>query len=327
MELDSRRRLWGVPLILLTVALLKGSALSSLFFTNMGLLSLVPAFCGIEAAQCAAPVSQETIGWFERALRAWPENQQARWYLSLAHFLGQDEARAADVWPDSSPYSPDAFELGKSAKAAERIDAALFWFAVGSHFEDAAGDRSLIALGRLCQRQYAFQSALLPRSQRLCEPYWYPADRNLLINGQFDRGLAGWVDLIASDESGVVYSVEETTGSQGPCLKIVGKREGYHGGKFQSLTLRPGTTLSYKVRLKTDRIDHLAIDVLVWQAGRVEKRLMRVSGSRDWEVFESSVVIPDGGDWRVIFAPVRIWGKGTVWLDDVRLAIAEGKQP
>jgi len=272
-------------------------------------------------------VSQETVDWFQRALLVFPENERARWYVVVTRFWRGEQGIVSKASPANERYSRDAFALGNSAKADGAVDKALLWFAVSSHFSNEVGGKAAMPLARLCQHQYAFQSTLLPRSQRLCEPYWHPADGNLLINGQFDLGKAGWVDLIATDERSVVYSVEEGTDCQGPCLRIETRSQGYHGGKFQFLTLPPGTTLSYKVRLKTREFDHLAVDVLVWQAGPIEKRLIRFSGSRGWRVYESSLVIANAGGRTVMFAPVRIWGKGTVWVDDVQLVIAEGKQP
>jgi hypothetical protein len=247
--------------------------------------------------------------------------------LGVLLFLSGGEQRALGMFPQSPLTFEEAWKRGNTALSEGLVDRALLWFAVSSHFSNEVGGKVAMPLARLCQHQYAFQSTLLPRSQRLCELYWHPADGNLLVNGQFDLGGAGWMDLIATDEHSVVYSVEEGMGCQGSCLRIETRSQGYHGGKFQFLTLPPGATLSYTVRLKTREFDNLAVDVLAWQAGSIEKHLTYLSGSRDWHVYESSVMIPDAEGHTVIFAPVRIWGKGTVWLDDVQLVIAEGKQP
>jgi len=321
--------LWAVCLILLAVALLKGPFLSGLFM-NIGVLSLLPALRSIEPSHLAIPVSQGTLRWFERALDAFPENGRARWFLGLAHFLREDSEMAANAWPDTGSYSQDALELGKTARTMGRLDTALFWFAVGSQFEDAAGEKSVIFLGRLCQAQYALQSALSNLSRDICTPYWCPADGNLLVNGQFGRGKLGWSNLIATDETDVVYGVDTSVGQPAPSVKIVGKTAGYHGGWFQVLSLPAGTSLSYKVRIKTEEIDHLVVETLVWRVGRTANRKTYFSGSRDWTLFEARIVIPDAEDGRsqrVIFAPVRVRGRGTVWVDDVSLILVKEKRP
>ncbi len=311
--------------VFLVIALLKGPLLASSLAMGMGLLASGPALDSM-AARNTFVMSDRSVKWLERAVWTFPENGRARWYLGVAHFWRGDEQEAAEHWLPDLPYSEDAHALGQRALTLGDVDAALIWFAVSSNFDNAAGDRSLIALSRLCQSQYAFMSTQLPRSRSICAQYWLGANGNILINGQFDQGKAGWMDLTAKDESSSVYVIDETVGWPAPSIRITGKTNDYHGGWFQSVSLLPGTTLDYRVRIRAQEINDLIVEVLVWQAGDTEGNLTYFSGSRDWTLFENSVTIPDNADQSVIFVPVRMWGKGTIWLDDVSLTISEGKE-
>jgi len=321
---------WRYNLILILLGGLfllfsKWAFLSSLFLTNLGLLSLTRTWVAGEAYG-SLTTDQKIVALFERAAQRSPENNRARWYLRLAYLRQGNISNALDVSLSDPAFSDSTLRLAKIALKTDQTDAALFWFAAGSHFDSQAGLENFFQWGKLCQRQYASLSVSSSPGADLCASFWNFSDGNLLINGQFEREWLGWAGLIPVEEQNVRYTIDEAEGQPGPSMKIVGQRPKYHGGRFQLLYLPAGAILDYRVRIKTQAEDQLRVEVLVWQIRQSDQPAAYtqvISTSQDWTLYEDTIILPDDKDQMAIFAPVRVWGKGAVWVDEVSLTVSE----
>jgi hypothetical protein len=152
-----------------------------------------------------------------------------------------------------------------------------------------------------------------------------PARENLLVNGDFQQGLAGWNDLWTRTPGGKVAldRQERHSGPQSARIEHTGRRD-WSLAQRQSLQVKPGQIYELSGWVRVEGPGDTTLSVTLRDAGGSVTDWIfaaQTSAATDgWRLLRSRFVVP-AGTWTV---QPRLTGEGpaTVWLDDARLVLA-----
>jgi len=152
-----------------------------------------------------------------------------------------------------------------------------------------------------------------------------PARENLLVNGDFHEGLAGWNDLWTRTLGGkvAVDGRQRHSGPQSARIEHTGQRD-WSLAQRQSLQVKPGQIYELSGWVRVEGKGDATLSVTLRDAGgNVTDWLFaaQTSAATDgWRLLRSRFVVPSGAQ---TIQP-RLTGEGpaTVWLDDARLVLS-----
>ena len=314
-----------LPLVFFVI-FLRGTQWTSHFWANLGFISINQVW-NITTTHNLHVVNQTAANYFKRAWQKDSNNSKSYWFWRLAQLKSGNKISFSDGLPVTITQSKEAAQLAEIAlNDMNDIDAAFLWLASAASIDNYRSWGNLDSMGKLCQRQYASRSERLPWSQLICDNYWYPDNLNLIINGQFEQGTLGWAGLTVINEDDASIMIYSNHGFPAPSLQIHGKTDSYHGGWFQRLYLPANATIKFQARIKTESVDDLRVETLIWQLWQSDQPanyFETITHSQDWTLYEHTITLAVSKNQMLLLAPVRVWGIGTVWVDDVIVTIVE----
>ena len=152
-----------------------------------------------------------------------------------------------------------------------------------------------------------------------------PARENLLVNGDFREGLAGWNDLWTRTPGGKVAldRQQRHSGPQSARIEHTGQRD-WSLAQRQPLRAKPGQIYELSGWVRVQGPGNASLSVTLRDAGgNVTEWLFAVQTSAatdGWRLLRSRFVVPAGTQTK----QPRLTGEGpaTVWLDDARLVLS-----
>jgi len=287
---------------------------------DLGWLSLTRALIAEEPASRAQTYFGQAVaaGVGTRALLG----------LGVAHATQLAESEALEAW-SSGHIDPEVLDsLGRQAWSRGNLDMALLFFRSAARLGDGAVGSYLA--GSLCQAQRLEPALVSLTNQEYCSAYFAAQDGNLLVNGEFEGGLAGWQPhAFPRDETQALVYVQEAGGNDGACMVLTGLRLGRHGGVYQRVPLEPGTKVRFSGEFMTENVTRMESWLLYveWResdTGKIQgNHAFTADAQMDWSFLEREFMLPYGSEPWVQFYPVLLIGQGSVVVDAVRIEVLE----
>lgn len=315
-----KQRLLACAAVVLIIAL-RFMPLSSAFLGNLGWLRLSKTVASSMPREAGA---RKALTLFQRAVGIDASNSRAFLGAGIADVLLGDEAGALASWQEGRIAAEVLIGLGNKARS---WDDALAYFKGAASLDEGQPNEGKFLAGRVCQRAFAQPDGLSRPNQLYCRTYFLQNGDNLIVNGQFHEGNTwGWDgQFFFSNPALSTCQVDRTAGKPAPCLSIAGSNDGRHHGLYQTLSLRPGTRIRYSAWFKTQSAGEMEARLLYIGWGQHDKRQGNqreiVSGDMEWTYLERTWRLPEGSKAEINLYPVLLSGKGTIWIDDVKMEV------
>lgn len=152
---------------------------------------------------------------------------------------------------------------------------------------------------------------------------------NWIADGGFEYQDILWPAYRASGESAAFELDSSVTARGKQSGLITGKTDDYHGGWWQALGLKEGMWYRFSCDLRIKSDHDLTVDMLYWESYTEGSPIghhlgQSLSGDKEWAHFQTDFQAPSSDNGVVVLFPVRVSGKGQVWVDNVQLIELSG---
>lgn len=289
--------------------------------SNLGWLALSRATTGQPGAD--ARWAPRAAAHLARARALAPLWDRVCWAhgLALAYEGRAEEALA--TWESTLEGGAQLLYLGRKEADAGHKALALLLYRGAALAQGEEAARGHVLAQSICQQYVADAMPLDLAGQTYCEAWQAAQSGSVLVNGQFDEGALAWGLDLGQERPGAL-SFGATEGFPPPSALLTTAHPAGRAALMQRITVPAGTALQVSGRFRLELAPGARARMLVIEPvdGHTATKTGKVvKESTPWQELTVAYRASDRpGDVR--FYPAILAGRGSVWIDDLRVTLS-----